>query len=272
MYKMVITCAVCGAETTREHNPNLPLTPEEIADASREAVMAGAAIIHLHVRDEAGEPTQDVEVFKTTIDLIRDKCDAVIEVTTGGAVGMTPEERLQPITLEPEMASLDCGTVNFGDDYIVNTLPMMREFAREMQARSIRPTLECFDLSHIYASRTLIEEGLVQPPFHYGLVMNAPAGVTYDIETLDFYVRRLPPESYWTVMGIGGKASLQSHFGALTLGGFVRVGLEDNVYYSKGVLAESNAQLVERAARLAVEAGCEIATPADVRRMLALKE
>ena len=170
------------------------------------------------------------------------------------------------------MASLDCGTVNFGDDHIVNTLPMMREFAREMQARSIRPTLECFDLSHVYASRTLIEEGLIHPPFHYGLVMNAPAGVRYDIETLDFFVRRLPQDSYWTVMGIGGKASLQSHFGALTLGGFIRVGLEENVYYSKGVLAESNAQLVERAARLAVEAGCEIATPADVRRILELKD
>jgi 3-keto-5-aminohexanoate cleavage enzyme len=272
MYKMVITCAVCGAETTREHNPNLPLTPKEIADASYQAVLAGASIIHLHVRDEAGEPTQDVAVFRTTIDLIRGKCDAVIEVTTGGAVGMTPEERLQPITLEPEMASLDCGTVNFGDDYIVNTLPMMREFAREMQARGIRPTLECFDLSHVYASRVLVEEGLVQPPFHYGLVMNAPAGVKYDVETLDFVVRRLPPESYWTVMGIGGRASLQSHFGALTLGGFIRVGLEDNVYYGKGVLAESNAQLVERAARLAVEAGCEIATPADVRQIFELKE
>jgi 3-keto-5-aminohexanoate cleavage enzyme len=234
--------------------------------------MAGASIIHLHVRDEAGRPTQDVEVFKTTIDLLRTKCDAVIEVTTGGAVGMTPEERLQPITLEPEMASLDCGTINFGDEYIVNTLPMMREFARAMQGQGIRPTLECFDLSHIYASRTLIEEGLVQRPFHYGLVMNAPSGIKYDVETLDFFVRRLPPGSFWTVMGIGGKASLQSHFGALTLGGFIRVGLEDNVYYGKGVLAESNAQLVKRAARLAVEAGCEIATPSDVRQMLELRE
>jgi 3-keto-5-aminohexanoate cleavage enzyme len=272
MVKMVITCAVCGAETTREQNPNLPLTPEEIADASYEAYLAGVSIIHLHVRDERGQPTQDVEVFKTTMDLIRRKCDAVIEVTTGGAVGMTPEERLQPIALEPEMASLDCGTVNFGDDYIVNTLPMMREFAREMLVRGIRPTLECFDLSHIYASHVLIEEGLVKPPFHYGLVMNAPAGVKYDVETLDFLVRRLPPDSYWTVMGIGGRASFQSHFGALALGGFIRVGLEDNAYYSKGILAESNAQLVERAARLAGEAGREIATPADVREMFRLRE
>ena len=272
MGKMVITCAVCGAETTREQNPNLPLTPEEIADTSYEAYLAGASIIHLHVRDERGQPTQDVAIFKDTVDLIRRKCDVVIEVTTGGAVGMTLEERLQPIALEPEMASLDCGTVNFGEDYIVNTLPMMREFAREMLAQKIRPTLECFDLSHIYASQALIEEGLVKPPFHYGLVMNAPAGVRYDVETLGFFVRRLPPSSYWTVMGIGGKASFQSHYGALALGGFIRVGLEDNVYYSKGVLAESNAQLVERAARLARETGCEIAAPADVREMFRLRE
>ena len=271
MYKMVITCAVCGAETTRDQNPNLPLTPQEIADSSYQAYLAGASIIHLHVRDQHGNPTQDIDVFRRTVDLIRAKCDVVIEVTTGGAVGMTPEERLQPMALEPEMASLDCGTVNFADDYILNTLPLMREFAREMAALNVRPTLECFDLSHVYASRVLIKEGLVEPPFHYGLVMNAPGGIQYDAETLGFFVRRLPQGSHWTVMGIGGRASLQSHFGALSLGGFIRVGLEDNVYLGKGVLAESNARLVERAARISREAGCEIARPQHVREMLALR-
>ena len=271
MYRMVITCAVCGAETTREQNPNLPLTPEEIAEASYGAYLAGAAIIHLHVRDQDGNPTQDIDVFRRTIDLIRSRCDVVIEVTTGGAVGMSPEERLQPVVLEPEMASLDCGSVNFGDDYILNTLPVMREFAREMMAHNVRPTLECFDLSHVYASHVLIEEGLVESPYHYGLVMNAPAGIQYDVETLGFFVRRLPSHSYWTVMGIGGRASLQSQFGALSLGGFVRVGFEDNVYLGKGILAESNAQLVERAARISREAGCEIAKPRDVREMFGLR-
>ena len=271
MYRMVITCAVCGAETTREQNPNLPLTPEEIAESSFAAYQAGAAIIHLHVRDQDGNPTQDISVFRRTIDLIRSKCDVVIEVTTGGAVGMTPEERLQPVVLEPDMASLDCGTVNFGDEYILNTLPVMREFALEMSAHNVRPTLECFDLSHVYASHVLLREGLVEPPLHYGLVMNAPSGVRYDVETLDFFVRRLPPGSHWTVMGIGGRASLQSHFGALSLGGFIRVGLEDNVYLAKGVLAESNAQLVDRAIHISRQAGCEIAKPSDVREMLDLR-
>ena len=270
MAEIVITCAVTGAETTREQNPNLPISPEEIADAAHEAYLAGAAILHLHVREQDGSPSQDIQIFRRTIELIRKKCDIIIEATTGGAVGMSLEERLQPLELDIEMASLDCGTVNFGDDYIVNTLPMMRECARIMKERSIRPTLECFDLSHVDAARTLIEEGLVEPPFHYGLVLNVPGGVRYDIDTLNFFVKRLPPGSFWTVIGVGGRASLQSIFGAAAAGGFIRVGFEDNVYYSKGVPAESNAQLVERAVRIAQESGRKIATSADVRALFKL--
>ncbi len=116
MNKKIISCAICGAETTKEHNPNLPITPEELAEASYQAYLAGAAIIHLHVRDKDGNATQDIEIFRKTIELIRIKCDVVIELTTGGAVGMTDEERLAVVSLNPEMASLDCGTMNFGDD------------------------------------------------------------------------------------------------------------------------------------------------------------
>jgi 3-keto-5-aminohexanoate cleavage enzyme len=271
MYKTVITCAVTGAETTKKDNPNLPVSPEEIAEAAHGAFLAGAAILHLHVRDKAGQPTQDMKVFKKTIDLIRRKCDIVIEVTTGAAVGMSLEKRMLPLGLDPEMASLDCGTMNFGNEYIINTLPMMREVASVMQKRGIRPTLECFDLSHVDASLKLIKEGLVTPPYYYGIVLSVPAGVRYDPETLAFFVRRLPRESRWTAIGIGGKASLQAVYGAIPLEGFLRVGFEDNVYYSKGELAQSNAQLVERAVRIAREYGCEIATPGDVRKMLQLR-
>jgi len=270
MNKMVITCAVTGAETTKEQNPNLPVTPAEIADAAAEARLAGAAIVHLHVRDEKGNPTQSVEVFKEAISLIRKKSDVVIEITTGGAVGMTPEERLAPISLEPEMASLDCGTVNFGNDYIVNTLPVMREFASAFAARRVRPTLECFDLSHVYASHVLIKEGLVKPPFHYGLVMNVPGGVKYEPDVLDLFLKKLPAGSFWTLMGIG-RASLPAVYGAISFSGFIRVGFEDNVYFSKGVLAKSNAQLVERAAAISRQAGLQIAEPADVRKILELR-
>jgi 3-keto-5-aminohexanoate cleavage enzyme len=271
MEKVVITCAVTGAETTRQLNPNLPVTPEQIADSACAAWKAGAAVVHLHVRDAQEKPTQDLKIFKKAMELIRRKCDIVIEVTTGGAVGMTPEERLQPVTLEPEMASLDCGTVNFGDEYIVNSLPTMREFASAMKARKVRPTLECFDLSHVYASHVLIKEGLVEPPFHYGLVLNVPGGVRYEPDVLEFFVRKLPAGAYWTVMGIGGRASVMANYGAVALGGFMRVGFEDNVYYSKGVLAQSNAQLVERAVRIAREAGLEPAQPGDVRQLLKLR-
>jgi len=268
--KVVITCAITGAETTRAQNPALPLTPAEIADAAYDAWLAGASVLHLHVRDAQGNPTQDLAVFKDAIDRVRRKCDIVIETTTGGAVGMTPEERLQPVTLDPDMASLDCGTVNFGNEFIVNTLPMMREFASLMKARGVRPTLECFDLSHVYASHMLIQEGLVEPPFHYGFVLNVPGGVKYEPDVLDLFVRKLPQGAYWTAMGIG-RANLSAIYGALAMGGFVRVGFEDNVYFSKGVLAKSNAELVERAARIVRESGQEPATPDDVRALLRLR-
>lgn len=272
MKKMIITCAVCGAETTREHNPNLPLTPLEIADATYEAYLKGASIVHLHVRDKEGKATQDPMVFKEAIRLIRERCDIVIEVTTGGAVGMTDDERVAVIQeLEPEMASLDCGTVNFGDEYIVNTLPTMRRFAKEMIKYNVRPTLECFDISHVTAADILIKEGLLKAPLHYGFVMNVPAAIPYDIELLNLLVSRIPKNAFWTVMGVG-RACVPAHYGAFALGtGFIRVGFEDNVYFDKGVLAESNAQLVERTAKLSREAGYEIANPADVREILSLK-
>lgn len=268
--KVIITCAVTGAETTRAQNPALPLTPAEIADAAYDAWLAGASVLHLHVRDKEGKPTQDLKVFKEAIDRVRAKCDIVIETTTGGAVGDTPEERLQPVTLDPDMASLDCGTVNFGNEFIVNTLPLMREFAALMRERKVRPTLECFDLSHVYASRVLIKEGLLQAPFHYGFVLNVPGGVAYEPDVLEFFVRKLPEGAFWTAMGIG-RANLPAIYGALALGGNIRVGFEDNVYYAKGVLAKSNAELVERAARIARETGREVAKPSDVRSMLDLR-
>ena len=270
--KVIITCAVTGAETTRESQPALPITPEEIAQSAFEAWEAGAAVLHLHVRNDDGSPTQNVKVFRKAIELVRAKCDIVIECTTGGAVGMTPEERLQPVTLQPEMASLDCGTVNFGDDYIVNTLPIMREFAKSMRAHGVRPTLECFDLGHVYASHILIKEGLLDEPYHYGLVLNVPGSVRYEVDVLEMFVRKLPKGAHWTLMGIGGQANLDAIYGALALGGNIRVGFEDNIYYSKGRLAKSNAELVERAARIAKDCGRPLARPDDVREMLKLRK
>jgi len=270
--KLIITCAVTGAETTKAMQPALPVTPEEIAQSGFEAYEAGASVLHLHVRQEDGTPTQDVAVFQKAIALIRAKCDIVIECTTGGAAWMTPEERLQPVTLKPEMASLDCGTVNFGDEYIVNTLPIMRQFANAMRDNGVRPTLECFDLGHVYASHILIKEGLLEEPFHYGLVLNVPGAAKYEMDVLEFMVRKLPKGAHFTAFGIGGKANVDSIYGTIALGGNIRVGFEDNIYYSKGRLAKSNAELVERAARIAKDCGRELARPEDVRAMLKLRK
>ncbi|WLT31147.1 3-keto-5-aminohexanoate cleavage protein [Geothrix sp. PMB-07] len=270
--KLIITCAITGAETTKEMNPALPITPEEIAQGAFEAWEAGASILHLHVRQDDGTPTQDVAVFKKAIDLIRANCDIVIETTTGGAAWMTPEERLQPVTLNPEMASLDCGTVNFGDEYIVNTLPIMRQFAQAMLDHGVRPTLECFDLGHVYASHILIKEGLLQEPYHYGLVLNVPGAAKYEPDVMEFLVRKLPKGAFFTAFGIGGKANVDSIYATIALGGHVRVGFEDNIYYSKGRLATSNAELVARAARIAKDCGRELARPDDVRQMLKLRQ
>ncbi|HTX71701.1 MAG TPA: 3-keto-5-aminohexanoate cleavage protein [Rectinemataceae bacterium] len=269
--KIVITCACTGAETTKAQNSALPITPEEVAAAAEECRQAGAAILHLHVRTPDGKPTQSPERFKEVIAAVRRRTDIVIEITTGGAVGDSPEERLRPVVeLEPEMASLDCGTVNFGNEYIVNTLPVMREFAAQFRAHRVRPTLECFDLGHVYASQILVKEGLLEAPFHYGFVLNVPGAVPYSVANLEAFVSALPAGADFTVMGIG-RASLPAQFGAVARGGWIRVGFEDNVYFSKGVLAASNAQLVERATRIAHEAGLTPVTPDEVRSHLKLR-
>ncbi|MEW5951612.1 MAG: 3-keto-5-aminohexanoate cleavage protein [Elusimicrobia bacterium] len=270
MDKVIITCALTGAETTKAQCPNLPVTPEELAQSALECEQAGAAIVHLHVRNPDGSPTADKAVFKKAIDLIRKKSQVVVEITTGGAVGMTPEERIDPVSLEPDMASLDCGTVNFGNDYIINTLPIMRQFAAEMNKYGVRPTLECFDISHVVSSHILIKENLIKPPYHYGFVMNVPGALPYNHKNISDMISRLPQESEFTVMGIG-RAHLPAIFAALSFGGHIRVGFEDNIYYSKGKVASSNAQFVERAARLIKEAQKEPATPADVRKFFGLR-
>ena len=269
--KLVITCACTGAETTKAQNPALPITPDEVAKTAEECRAAGAAILHLHVRNDDGTPTASVARFKEAIEAVRRKTDIIVEITTGGAVGDTAEDRLRPIAaLQPEMASLDSGTVNFGDEYIVNDLPTMRVFAAEFRKHKVRATLECFDLGHVYASHYLIKEGLLEAPYHYGFVLNVPGAVPYSVENLSAFIRALPAGADYTVMGIG-RSSLPAQFGAMANGGWIRVGFEDNVYFSKGVLAKSNAELVERAARIAREGGLKPATPDEVRQYLKLR-
>ncbi|MDP2872908.1 MAG: 3-keto-5-aminohexanoate cleavage protein [Bacillota bacterium] len=269
MSKLVITAALVGAELTRKQTPNLPLTPEEIAIAAEDACNAGASVVHLHVRDKDGQATQDRDVFARTIQLIKSRCDAVIQVSTGGAVGMTPEERLQPVTLSPEMATLTCGTVNFGDAIFANPFPLIRRFARAMREHGVRPEVEVFDTGAIATAERLIGLGLLEPPVHFDFVMGMPGGIPATVRHLVCLVDSLPAGSTWTVAAIG-RSQLPLNTVAVAMGGHVRVGFEDNVHYQRGVLADSNAQLVARVVRIATELGREIASPADARAMLRL--
>lgn len=271
MDKLIITACICGAEVTKENNPAVPYTVEEIANEAYGAYKAGASIIHLHVRYDDGTPTQDVERFRECFEAIRAKCpDVIIQPSTGGAVGMSNDERLQPITLMPEMATLDCGTCNFGgDDIFVNTENMIKDFGEKMIARGIKPEVEVFDKGMIDMANRLCKKGYIKAPMHFDFVMGVNGGISGEPRDLIFMKESIPQGSTWTVAGVGRYEFPMAVMGIL-MGGHVRVGFEDNVYLSKGVLAKSNAELVEKVVRLAKEFGREIATPDEAREMLGL--
>lgn len=270
MDKLIITAALTGAEVTRKEQPNLPLTPDEIAEAAYEAYKAGAAMVHVHARDSEGNPTQDYEVYKEIKEKIEAKCPVIFQPSTGGAVWHSPEERLQPVELKPEMATLSCGTCNFGSDVFMNSEEYMEKFARRMKELGVKPEIEVFERGMINNALKLVKKGLVDMPLHFDFVMGVPGAITAELRDLLYLVESIPAGSTWTVAGIG-RFELPLAVAAITLGGHVRVGFEDNVYYSKGVLAKSNAELVERIARLAKELGREVATPDEAREILGLK-
>ena len=273
MDKLIISACICGAEVTKEQNPNVPYTVEEIVREAKSAYDAGAALIHLHVRWDDGTPTQSKERFQECVDAIRKECpDVIIQPSTGGAVGMTDLERLEStdIVPTPEMATLDCGTCNFGGDEIfTNTDTTIENFARIMKEKGIKPELEVFDKGMIdTALKVADRKGLLVHPMHFDFVLGVQ--MTATIRDLVFMAESIPAGSTWTATGLGKNAW---HIAAATisLGGHVRVGFEDNVYLSKGVLAKSNGELVEKVVRLAKEFGREIATPDEARQILGLK-
>ncbi len=269
MEKLIITAAICGAEVTKEHNPNVPYTIEEIGREAESAYKAGASIIHLHVREDDGTPTQNKERFKACIDEIKRRCpDVIIQPSTGGAVGMSDKERLQPTELYPEMATLDCGTLNFGGDEIfVNTENTIKNFANIMNERRIKPEIEVFDKGMVDYAIKFHKQGYIKAPMHFDFVLGVQ--MTASARDLAFLVDSIPTGSTWTVAGIGRHEFPMAALG-IVMGGHVRVGFEDNVYTSKGMLAKSNGELVEKVVRLANELGREIATPEEARRILGL--
>lgn len=274
MEKLIIVVAPVGAEVTRQENPNLPITPEEIAREVKRCEEAGASIVHLHVRDQQGNATQDKYVFKEAIEAIKATgSNLIIQVSTGGAVGMTAEERLQSIYSHEaiEMATLTTGTVNFGDDVFLNPPPLIEKFAAAMAERGLKPELECFDAGAINNALMLLKKGLIKEPLHFDFVMGVPGGITGWTRDLVYMVESLPPGASWQTAGIG-RFELPLAACAIVMGGHVRVGFEDNIYYAKGRLAASNAELVERIARLARELGREVATPDEARQILGLRK
>lgn len=273
MDKLIITAAISGAEVTKEHNPNVPYTVEEFVREAKGAVEAGASIIHLHVREDDGTPTQDKDRFAEIIEAIQKEVpEAIIQPSTGGAAWMNADERLQPLELNPEMATLDCGTLNFGGDEIfVNTENMIIEFARRMNERDIKPECEVFDKSMIDMTLRLAKKGHIKTPIHFDFVMGVNGGITGEPRDLLFLVESIPSDATWTVAGVG-RFQLPLTAMAIIMGGHVRVGFEDNVFYTKGVPAESNAQFVERVVRLAHELGREVATPDEARKILGLEK
>lgn len=271
MEKLIVTAAICGAEVTKEQNPGVPYTVEEIGVEAEKAYKAGAAIIHLHVREDDGTPTQSRDRFEACIAEIRRRCpEVIIQPSTGGAVGMSNAERIQPVDLAPEMATLDCGTCNFGGDEIfVNTENTIKEFGEKMIQLNVKPEIEVFDKGMIDMAIRLHKKGYIQAPMHFNFVMGVNGGISANIRDFVFMRGSIPEGSTYTVSGIG-RNEFPLAMMSIIDGGHVRVGFEDNVYLSKGVMAKTNAELVEKVVRLAKELGREIATPAEARIILGL--
>ncbi len=267
---LIITVAAVGAETTREQTPYLPITAEEIGEEAKRVRDAGACMIHLHVRNEDGTPTQNREVFRRAIEEIRKRTDIIVQVSTGGAVWMTADERAQPLELNPQMASLTVGTCNFGDEVFSNPFPLIRRLAQIMRERDIVPEIEIFDVGFLDNVRLLIKQGVLAPPLHFDFVMGVPGAMGADDALLDFLISRLPEGSTWSVAGVGRFEFMMAEL-AIKKGGHVRVGLEDNIYIEKGVLAKGNAELVKKITDMAKDLNRPLATIEEAKKILRLK-
>jgi 3-keto-5-aminohexanoate cleavage enzyme len=266
---LVLTAAIVGAEVTREHTPWLPITAAEIADEAARCRDAGAAVIHLHVRKPDGSPSQSAELFGEAIARIREKTDVIVQTSTGGAVGMSVEERLGPLAVKPEMATLNCGTINFGDDIFVNTRPDIRAIAKRIREAGSIAELECYEVGHVHEALALLKEGVIAEPLHFQFVLGVPGAIAPSEEVVRFMQSQIPQGATWAVAAVGRFQRPMTEL-AMRLGGHARVGLEDNIYLEKGVLAEGSAPLVARAAAYGKSLGREVVDPDRARKLLGI--
>jgi len=268
--ELVITVAGVGAEVTRAQQPCLPLLPNEVAEEYRRSHEAGAAIAHVHGRRPDGTPTQDLETFRAYEAAIRSRSPILLQFSTGGAVGMGVEERIAALELKPEMATLTLGTCNFGDEVFENSIPTIRTILERIRRFGITPELEIFDDGMLATADALIARGLLAPPLHFDFVLGVPGAAAATPENLLHFARSIPSGCTWTAAGIGRHQTRLATM-AVAMGGHVRVGFEDNIYYRRGELADSNARFVERIVRIAREVGRQPANIDQARSLLHLR-
>ncbi|MFQ5645230.1 MAG: 3-keto-5-aminohexanoate cleavage protein, partial [Thiogranum sp.] len=287
---VIITCAVTGAGDTTSRSNLVPITPVQVADAAIEAARAGAAVVHVHVRNpETGQGSRDVGLFKQTVGLIRDSgVDMIINLTASmggdwvpsedepslpgpGTDMIGPEDRLAHVVeCKPDICSLDCGTMNFGGNYTyINTAPYLRTMAKMVQEFGVKPELEVFDLGQIRLARNLIDDGMIDAPPMFQICLGIPWGAGADTETMAAMKQALPDNAIWAGFGIS-RMQMPMVAQAVLLGGNVRVGLEDNIFLDKGVLA-TNGMLVERAVEIIERLGARVVGPDEARTRMRLQ-
>ncbi len=278
MEKLIISVAVTGSIPTKQMNPSIPYSPKEIADSAVESWKAGATVAHIHVRDpNTGKPSKNIHLFREVVERIRSTCDMLINLTTSGysIVGMDDralmQKRVEPLQLKPEICSLDIGSINLNDEVVYNSVPWAEFGAKQMLELGVKPEIEIFDTGHIATGKYLIEKGLIENPPFFQLCLGGKWTAPGTGKNFLHLKEHLPPDAIWSVLGIG-----KHQFPMITMsiieGGHVRVGFEDNIYLSKGVLAKNNAELVEKAAKLANLLGRDVANCQDARQILHIRK
>lgn len=267
--KLIITVAPTGSMPRKSHTPHVPVTTQEIAADALQCEEAGASVLHIHTRDEEQNPSDDPNRFAEVVDALKGRSHLILQVSTGGRAGADLESRLARLAVGGEMASLTTGSVNFPNSAYVNPPDLVEGLAAEMMRLSIKPEIEVFDLAMLHNGIALAEKGLIAPPLHFNFVMGLKGAMPARVEHLVHLVGFIPAGSTWSVSGVGaGQLPMAAH--AMLMGGHVRVGLEDNIYYSRGKLT-TNRMLVERIVELSAILGREVATPDEARDILGLR-
>ena len=274
--KVILSCALTGAVTTKKHCPAIPYTPVEIAEEARRADEAGAAVVHIHARNDDGSPTWKPEVFAAIMAETKARCPVMINWSTGGAGPMT--ERVHHLAQRPHIAALNMGSMNYAkwnsakqqfafNFVFANSFDDITAFARTMKEHGVKPEMECFDVGHTNSHKVLAELGLIAKPFHFSFIMGVLGGIPASARHLAFQAEQVPVGSRWKVIGIS-REQWPLAMAALSLGGDVRVGLEDNFYLPTGEMANSNGELVAAAAQLVKLSGRSVATVDEAKQLL----